>query len=107
MTTHTLSEADKGRLVPGIHFMDEPAGRCAKVPGTGLGVWEVIQGYIERCDHDEHLLAREYDWLSSAQLRAALDYYGLFPAEIEARLALEDRYTPGYLRELFGDRFIG
>jgi hypothetical protein len=30
---------------PGIYFADEPAGRVAKMAGTGLGVWEVIRIY--------------------------------------------------------------
>jgi hypothetical protein len=33
------------RQCPGIHFADEPAGREAKVTGTGLGVWEAIDIY--------------------------------------------------------------
>ena len=40
-----LEEAIRTRECPGIYFADEPAGRVAKVAGTGLGVWEVIRDY--------------------------------------------------------------
>ena len=33
------------RQCPGVYFVDEILGREAKVAGTGLGVWEVLQGY--------------------------------------------------------------
>src|SRR5947209_4928561 len=40
-----LDEAVKMRRVRGIVFADEFQRREAKVGGTGLGVWEVIEGY--------------------------------------------------------------
>jgi hypothetical protein len=41
-----LDEALRMREVPGVYFANEPAGREAKVAGTGLGVWEVIRDYL-------------------------------------------------------------
>ncbi len=35
-----------------------------------------------------------YDWLTDFQLRSALGYYKLYPDEIDARLAAEERWTP-------------
>ncbi len=105
MATRTLSEAEKVRLVPGIYFMDEPAGRVAKIAGTGLGVWEIIAG-LRGEDGDIEGLKLGFHWLSDEQIDAALRYAHLFPEEIEARLAIEDEITPEYLRETFGDRFI-
>ncbi|HEY7294866.1 MAG TPA: hypothetical protein VH916_07475 [Dehalococcoidia bacterium] len=105
MATETVSEAEKMRLVPGIYFADEPAGRVAKVPGTGLGVWEIMDGLRSVCG-DEAALRDGFHWLSDAQINAAFTYARLFPEEIEARLQIEDEITPEYLHEKFGDRFI-
>lgn len=41
-----LDETLRTRQCPGIYFTDEPAGREAKVAGTGLAVWEVIRDYL-------------------------------------------------------------
>src|SRR5881628_737488 len=41
-----LEEAMRARECPGIYFAEEPAGRTAKIMGTGLGVWEVIRDYV-------------------------------------------------------------
>src|SRR3989304_6726533 len=41
-----LEEALRMRACPGIYFADEPAGRVAKVAGTGLGGWEIIRDYL-------------------------------------------------------------
>ena len=42
VTQDLLEEAIRMRKCPGIYFHDEPAGREAKIAGSGLGVWEVI-----------------------------------------------------------------
>ncbi|MGH7422626.1 MAG: hypothetical protein ACREJ1_02990, partial [Candidatus Methylomirabilales bacterium] len=42
VTQDLIEEALRIRECPGIYFADEPAGREAKVGGTGLAVWEVI-----------------------------------------------------------------
>lgn len=105
MATETLSEAEKVRLVPGIYFADEPAGRVAKVPGSGLGVWEIVSG-LRSEGGDVAALRRGFHWLTDDQIDAALTYARIFPEEIDARLAIEDEVTPKYLRATFGDRFI-
>ena len=100
MATEMLSEAEKLRLVPGIYFGTEPAGRYAKVAGTGIDVWQIIDAYKrEQCDRAA--LAEVFHWLSESQLDAAVKYYTLFPEEIDARIALEELYTPEWIAAHF------
>jgi uncharacterized protein (DUF433 family) len=104
MVAKPLSEAEKMRRVPGISFMDGPAGRRAHVDGTGLDVWEVIQTYLE-VDRDVTRLKRAIDWLTPGQLQTALAFYAQFPDEIDVRLAGEAEITPETLPAyLAGDR---
>ena len=86
------------RRVPGIHFVEGVGGtRRAAVAGTGLEVWEVVRTYKEVVE-DYGELTKSYPWLSEPQLRAALSYYELYPDEIEARLKLEESWTPERVR---------
>jgi uncharacterized protein (DUF433 family) len=100
MATETLSEAEKMRRVPGIVFADGPVGRRARVAGTGLDVWEIINEY-RICGHDRAAVAEVFETLSLEQLQAAYDYYEAFPKEIDERLASEEKITPEYLRARF------
>jgi uncharacterized protein (DUF433 family) len=81
-----LEEAVRTRECPGIYFADEPAGRVAKVAGTGLGVWEVIRDY-KAVKSDAKKLRRWLPHLSTAQLKAATVYYARFPQEIDAEIS--------------------
>ena len=81
-----LEEAIRTRECPGIYFADEPAGRVAKVAGTGLGVWEVIRDY-KAVKGSANKLRRWLPHLSTAQLKAATVYYARFPQEIDADIA--------------------
>lgn len=83
--------------VPGIVFQDGPTGGRAVIAGTGLDVWEIIAAWQEG-GRDFEELRQGYDWLSDAQLRAALRYYELYPEEIDARLERERRWTPETIR---------
>jgi uncharacterized protein (DUF433 family) len=78
--------------VPGIAFVEGPSGRRAVVEGT-LDVWEIITTWKEGGGRYE-VLRQSYPWLTEAQLCAALAYYALYPAEIEARLEREVQWTP-------------
>jgi uncharacterized protein (DUF433 family) len=80
-----LEEAIRTRECPGIYFADEPAGRVAKVAGTGLGVWEVIRDY-KAVKGNAKKLRRWLPHLSTAQLKAATVYYARFPQEIDAEI---------------------
>ena len=74
------------RLCPGIYFAEEPAGRVAKVAGTGLAVWEVIRDYLAE-QRDETRLREALPYLTPAQIKAALLYYQAWPDEIDACIA--------------------
>jgi uncharacterized protein (DUF433 family) len=92
-TTDLLTEAVRMRRAPGILFADGPTGRRAVVAGSGLDVWEMISAWQEG-GRDFEDLRRNYEWLTEAQLRSALQYYELYPEEIDARLERERRCTP-------------
>ena len=74
------------RTCPGIYFADEPAGRDAKVAGTGLGVWEVIRDYRAE-KQDLKRLQRSLPQLNRAQVEAVLRYYATWPEEIDDLIA--------------------
>ncbi|SRR5579871_4042399 len=84
-------EAERMRRVPGIYFMDGATGRRACVAGTGIDVWEIVNGY-KIMGEDRARLDDAYDWLSKEQLDAALQYYALYPEEIDARIEMAAAY---------------
>ena len=87
VTQDLIEEALRLRSCPGIYFADEPAGREAKVSGTGLGVWELIRDYNE-IGKNGAKLRKLFPQLSAAQVQAALIYYSRFSDEIDE--AIED-----------------
>jgi len=88
-----LSESVKMRRIPGVVFVDSPMGRVARIAGTGIDVFEVIKAY-HGMGRDPERLRNAYHWLSDTRLRAALAYAEAYPEEIEARIALDNRWTP-------------
>lgn len=86
VTQDLLEEALRMRECPGIYFAYEPAGREAKVSGTGLGVWEVIRDYMAT-GKDERALKKSLPQLSAGQVKACLLYYSKYPQEIDAEVA--------------------
>lgn len=80
-----IDEALRMRKCPGIYFADEPAGREAKIAGTGLGVWEIIAVY-QAVSKDERALRARFPWLTEAQIKAALLYYRHYSDEIDVLL---------------------
>ena len=97
ITNELLEEGMRMRRVPGIAFVDGPAGRRAVVAGTGLDVWEVIATW-RAAGRDDEMVRQSYPWLTEPQVRAALAYYELFPTEIDARLKREAQWTPERVR---------
>ncbi len=85
VTQDLIEEALRMRECPGIYFADEPAGREAKVAGTGLAVWEVIRDYLA-AGKDEKVLRKALPRLSGGQVKACLIYYSKYPQEIEAAI---------------------
>ncbi len=92
-----LSEAVRMRRVPGIIFVDSRTGRRPVIAGTGLDVWEVIATWNALGRYEDEL-REAYDWLTEPQLRAALNYYALYPQEIDERVAIEKSWTPERVR---------
>lgn len=88
-----LEEALRMRVCPGIYFADEPAGREAKVAGTGLGVWEIIRDYQAEQGNAEEV-KEAVPQVGDAGLKAALLYYKKYPEEIDAEIADNAALTP-------------
>lgn len=99
-----IEEGLRMRECPGIYFATEPAGRTAKISGTGLAVWEVLRDFVT--DADIERVRRAFPQLSSTQITAALIYFKRYPEEIrrqvEANAALTvevlDQRYPGLVR---------
>lgn len=97
MATESVSEAEKMKKVPGIVFVDGPAGRRARIAGSGIDVFEVMK--IHRsCGEDRGATAEALDMLTPERIQAAFDYYAAFPEEIDARLAREAEITLEHVR---------
>ena len=95
-----LSEGVRMRRAPGIVFADGPVGRRAVVAGTGIDVWEIVRTWQDG-GRDYEETRENYPWLSEAQIRAALGYYELYPAEIDDRLERERSWTAERVRRDF------
>ena len=96
VTSEILEEGIRMRRCPGIVFVDGAVGRRAALGGTGLDVWEVIQAWQD-CGGDFRKLAKGFAQATEPQLRAALGYYQMYPAEIDERLAREAAITPDHI----------
>lgn len=99
MVAKPLGEAEKMARVSGIYFADGAAGRRAKIQGTGMSVWLVIEAYHEWGD-DRDVLIDEMDWLTPEQLDAALRYYAAFPDEIDEWIRQAQALVPDWLRRI-------
>ncbi len=88
LVAEMVTEAIKMRRVPGIVFADGPTGRRARIGGTGIEVFEVIDRY-ESVGRDRLRLMELFDWLKPLQLNTALAYYEAYPDEIKAQLSTD------------------
>jgi hypothetical protein len=82
-------EALRMRLFPGIGFKGRDWDRRAWVMGTALDVWQIVDAYrdigsVERM--------AEGGSANERQIQLALDYYKMFPEEIDA--AIVDNRRP-------------
>jgi uncharacterized protein (DUF433 family) len=82
-------EAAKMRLFPGIVFGDTP--RRARLIGTGLDVWELIE-MLGSYENDEKELMEAHPRVTERHIRLARAYAERFPEEIELRL--EENHRP-------------
>lgn len=74
---------------PLIRFAEGPAGRRARLLGTGKDVWEVIATVR---DNDGDLgEATRYLELPLGQVQAAVSYYGAYPDEIDQWIDLNEQ----------------
>ena len=100
VTKDLLREAIKMRRCPGILFAEGTSGRRARVPGTGIEVWEVIASY-KSVKKDLKRLQKTYHWLSREQLKAALGYYMAYPQEIDQLIEQNERWNEERVRDRY------
>jgi uncharacterized protein (DUF433 family) len=77
-------EALRMRLFPGIAFRGVDWERRAWVTGTALDVWQIVDAHQ---DIDSIERMAEGGSANEQQIRLALDYYEMFPEEIDAAVA--------------------
>ena len=75
------------REVPGIAYSPEESR--ARIAGKGLEVWEIIRQH-QGMGEDWDRLRAAFNWLTDEQLRAALRFYELNRAFVEARIARDE-----------------
>jgi uncharacterized protein (DUF433 family) len=88
-----LEDAIRMRECPGIYFADEPAGRTAKIMGTGLGVWELMRDYLA-VEEREDRLREIFPQLTPAQVSAARNYFLRYRAEVQQKIDENAALTP-------------
>lgn len=77
-------EALRMRLFPGIGFKGRDWDRRAWVMGTALDVWQIVDAHKD-IGSVEHMA--EGGSASERQIQLALDYYKMFPEEIDTAIA--------------------
>jgi hypothetical protein len=90
-------EALRMRLFPGIAFRGVDWERRAWVIGTALDVWQIVDAHRDIGSMDGMV---EGGSASERQITLALDYYEMFPEEIDAAIA-ENRRPIEQLEEEF------
>ena len=98
LVAELATEAMKMRLVPGIVFADGASGRRARVEGTGIEVFEILQAYLA-ADQDRAGLGEAFHWLDQRHIDAALDYYRLFPDDVDPFLFHSDDEFEAFFEE--------
>ena len=74
---------------PLVRFANGPAGRRAKLAGTGADVWEVVA--TVRDNGGDVRAAAEYLEMPLGLVQAAVTYYGAYPDEIDEWIRLNER----------------
>ena len=69
---------------PLIRFADGPAGRRARLLGTGKDIWEVIA--VVRDNSGDPAEAARYLEIPLGLVQAAIAYYGSYTAEIDQEI---------------------
>lgn len=76
---------------PLIRFADGPAGRRARLVGTGKDVWEVIA--VVRDNGGDAAEAARYLEVPLGLIQAAIAYYGTYTAEIDQQIQANEQET--------------
>jgi hypothetical protein len=74
-----------------VRFVDGPAGRRARLGGTGKDVWEVIA--TVRDNENDLAATTEYLRMPLGLVQAAVTYYGAYRDEIDELIADNERET--------------
>src|SRR4030042_2628781 len=93
LANELLEEALKMRRCPGIIFSEGVSGRRARIAGTGVEVWEVINEY-QILGENIKSLEKALPPLTERHLGAALNYYRYYPAEINELIQSNEAITP-------------
>jgi uncharacterized protein (DUF433 family) len=76
---------------PLIRFADGPAGRRARVLGTGKDLWEVIA--VVRDNGGDAAEAARYLEIPLGLVQAAIAYYGAYTDEIDQQVETNEQET--------------
>jgi uncharacterized protein (DUF433 family) len=76
---------------PLVRFADGPAGRRARLVGTGKDIWEIIA--IVRDNDGDPAEAARYLEIPLGLVQAAIAYYGAYTAEIDQLIDLNAQET--------------
>jgi uncharacterized protein (DUF433 family) len=76
---------------PLIRFADGPAGRRARLVGTGKDIWEVIA--VVRDHGGDAAESARYLEIPLGLVQAAIAYYGAYTAEIDEQIAANEQET--------------
>jgi hypothetical protein len=74
---------------PLVRFAEGPAGRRARILGTGKDVWEVIA--VVRDNGGDVAEAARYLEMPLGLVQAAVIYYGAYPDEIDQWIDLNEQ----------------
>jgi uncharacterized protein (DUF433 family) len=74
---------------PLVRFADGPAGRRARLTGTGKDVWEVIA--VVHDNDGDPAEAASYLEIPLGLVQAAIAYYGAYTTEIDERIEDNER----------------
>jgi uncharacterized protein (DUF433 family) len=90
-------EALRMRLFPGVAFKGADGERRAWVIGTALDVWQIVDAHRDIGSVERMV---EGGSANERQIQLALDYYEMFPEEIDAAIA-DNRRPIEQLQEEF------
>lgn len=76
---------------PLVRFSDGPAGRRARLVGTGKDIWEIIA--VVRDNDGDAAEAARYLEIPLGLVQAAIAYYGTYTSEIDQMIDLNEQET--------------